>query len=393
MTLKDQAKKLPLSPGVYQYLDAKGGILYIGRATSLRRRVLQYFRPDIDPRIAEMVSLAKKIKHFKTDSVLEAVILEANLIKKHWPKYNVRDKDNRSFVWLAFTTGGYPKPMIVRERELSKFPSGKTKVFGPFPNATLLKEALKLLRRIFPYSTCKPNSGKPCFDYQIRLCPGTCVGEITPKEYQKNIKALVMIFSGQKKLLLKKLSKSDPQVAAALKHINDVTLISRSELSGVPQANRIEAYDISHFSGKETVGAMSVFVDGVADKGSYRLFNIKTVGNNDLLALQEMISRRLNHDEWPLPEIFLIDGGKPQIDFLVKLFSERRIARPIVGISKLAGDKLVFPAKTSKATKELAEQLKPTLLQARDEAHRFSNMARRRKTRVGKLATVKRQVV
>lgn len=393
MTLKDQAKKLPLSPGVYQYLDAKGGILYIGRATSLRRRVLQYFRPDIDPRIAEMVSLAKKIKHFKTDSVLEAVILEANLIKKHWPKYNVRDKDNRSFVWLAFTTGGYPKPMIVRERELSKFPSGKTKVFGPFPNATLLKEALKLLRRIFPYSTCKPNSGKPCFDYQIRLCPGTCVGEITPKEYQKNIKALVMIFSGQKKLLLKKLSKSDPQVAAALKHINDVTLISRSELSGVPQANRIEAYDISHFSGKETVGAMSVFVDGVADKGSYRLFNIKTVGNNDLLALQEMISRRLNHDEWPLPEIFLIDGGKPQIDFLVKLFAERRIARPIMGISKLAGDKLVFPAKTSKATKELAEQLKPVLLQARDEAHRFSNMARRRKTRVGKLATVKRQVV
>ncbi|OQA36431.1 MAG: UvrABC system protein C [Parcubacteria group bacterium ADurb.Bin326] len=199
-----------------------------------------------------------------------------------------------------------------------------------------------------------------------------------------------MIFSGQKKLLLKKLSKSNPQAVAALKHINDVTLISRSELTGLPQSNRIEAYDISHFSGKETVGAMSVFVDGVADKDSYRLFNIKTVGNNDLLALQEMISRRLNHDEWPLPEIFLIDGGKPQIDFLSRLFSERRIARPIMGISKLAGDKLVFPAKTSKATKELAEQLKPTLLQARDEAHRFGNMARRRKMRVGKFATVKR---
>lgn len=393
MTLKDQAKKLPLSPGVYQYLDAKGGILYIGRATSLRRRVLQYFRPDIDPRIAEMVSLAKKIRHFRTDSVLEAVILEANLIKKHWPKYNIRDKDNRSFVWLAFTTGDYPKPVIIRERELSKFPSNKTKVFGPFPNAALLKEALKLLRRIFPYSTCKPNSGQPCFDYQIRLCPGTCLGEITPKAYQENIKALVMIFSGQKKLLLKGLSKSNPQAVAALKHINDVTLISRSELSGLPQTNRIEAYDISHFSGKETVGAMSVFIDGIADKASYRLFNIKTVGNNDLLALQEMIFRRLNHDEWPLPEIFLIDGGKPQIDFLVKLFAERRIARPIMGISKLAGDKLVFPAKTSKATKELAEQLKPVLLQARDEAHRFGNMARRRKMNFGKLATLKRRVV
>lgn len=390
MILKDQAKKLPLTPGVYQFIGLKNEIFYIGRATSLRRRVLQYFRPDIDPRIGEMVSLAKKIKHFKTDSVLEAVILEANLIKKHWPKYNIRDKDNRSFVWLAFTSGDYPKPLIVRERELSKFPAGKTKVFGPFPNAALLKEALKLLRRILPYSTCKPNSGQPCFDYQINLCPGTCVGKITPTEYQKNIKALVMIFSGQKKLLLKSLSKYNPQAAAALKHINDVTLISRSELSGLPQANRIEAYDVSHFSGKETVGAMSVFVDGVPDKGNYRLFNIKTVGNNDLLALQEMISRRLNHEEWPLPEIFLIDGGKPQIDFLTKLFAERRIARPVIGISKLAGDRLVFSAKTSKATKELAEQLKSTLLQARDEAHRFGNMARRRKMKVSKFATVKR---
>ncbi len=387
MTLKDQAKKLPLSPGVYQYIGDKNEILYIGRATSLRRRVLQYFRPDIDPRIGEMVSLAKKIKHFKTDSVLEAVILEANLIKKHWPKYNVRDKDNRSFVWLAFTSGDYPKPLIVRERELSKFPAGKTKVFGPFPNAALLKEALKLLRRIFPYSTCKPNTGKPCFDYQINLCPGTCMGEITPAEYQKNIKALTLIFSGQKKLLLKQLAKSNPQAVAALKHINDVSLISRSELTaGQSQANRIEAYDISHFSGKETVGAMSVFVDGAPDKASYRLFNIKTVGNNDLFALAEMVNRRLNHDEWPLPEIFLIDGGKPQIDFLQKVFDERRIARPVIGISKLAGDRLVFPAKTSKSTKELAEQLKPTLLYARDEAHRFSNSARRRKMRIGNIA-------
>ena len=382
MKLKDQAKKLPLSPGVYQYIGAKNEILYIGRATSLRRRVLQYFRPDIEPRIAEMVVLAKKIKHFKTDSVLEAIILEANLIKKHWPKYNVRDKDNRSFVWLVFTAEEYPRPLIVRERELAKFPAGKVKVFGPFPNAKLLKEALRLLRRIFPYSTCKPNSGKPCFDYQVGLCPGTCVGQINAKEYQKNIKALVLIFSGKKKLLIKQLVKSDPDSALALKHINDVSLISRSELSGGQTFNRIEAYDVSHFSGQETVGALAVFVDGVADKNEYRLFNIKSVGNNDLMALQEMIERRLKHLEWPLPELFLIDGGRPQVDFVKKLFESERVARPIIGISKFGGDKLVFPAKTSTAVKELAGQLKPTLLQARDEAHRFANSARRRKLRI-----------
>lgn len=382
MPLKDQAKKLPLSPGVYQYIGVRGEILYIGRATNLRRRVLQYFYLDVNSRIKEMISLSEKIKYFKTDSILEAIILEANLIKKYWPKYNIRDKDNRSFVWLVFTSGNYPKPLIIREHEINKFPIDKNKIFGPFPSSALLKEALKLLRRIFPYSVCKPNAGQPCFDYQIQLCPGTCVGKITSIEYQKNIKALIMIFSGKKKLLLKILSKSNPQTAFALKHINDVTLISRSELFESSQVNRIEAYDISHFSGKETVGAMSVFIDGIADKSSYRLFNIKTVGNNDLLALQEMILRRLNHQEWPLPDIFLIDGGRPQINFLIKLFDQQHITKPIIGISKLAGDKLIFPPKTPKAIKELAEQLKSTLLQARDESHRFGNMARRRKMKI-----------
>jgi excinuclease ABC subunit C len=202
-----------------------------------------------------------------------------------------------------------------------------------------------------------------------------------------------MIFSGQKKMLLKRLGKTNPEAVLALKHINDVSLISRSELPGLPQTNRIEAYDISHFSGKETVGAMSVFIDGAPDKASYRLFNIKSVGNNDLFALEEMISRRLNHPEWPLPEIFLIDGGKPQIDFLQKVFSQKHIARPIIGISKFGGDRLVFPAKTYKSTKELAQQLKSTLLQARDEAHRFGNMARKRKMRIKNLAVKKRRVV
>jgi len=386
MTLKDQAKNLPLAPGVYQYLDNQKNILYIGRATNLRRRVLQYFKPNIEPRIEEMISLASKIKYTKTDSVLEAIILEANLIKKYWPKYNIKDKDNRSFVWLVFTSGDYPKPIIIRERELSKFPTDKFKVFGPFTSYSLLKEALKILRRIFPYSTCKPNSGSPCFDYQIGQCPGVCIGKISPNQYQKNIKALIMIFSGQKKILLKKLFKSDPKITAALKQINDVALISRDELLNLPQINRIEAYDISHFSGKETIGAMSVFINGVADKSSYRLFNIKNTGNNDFAALQEMIERRLNHKEWPLPEIFLIDGGRPQINFLIKLFSKRQIVKPIIGISKLTGDKLIFPIKTSKAIKELAEQLKPILLYARDEAHRFSNKARQRKMKINRFA-------
>ncbi|MEK7072042.1 MAG: GIY-YIG nuclease family protein, partial [Patescibacteria group bacterium] len=118
--LFNRASNLPLSPGVYMFIGSRGEIIYIGRATSLKKRVLQYFRKDIDSRIAEMVFLAKNIKHQKTDTVLEAIILEANLIKKHWPKYNVKDKDHRSFVFVVISKKDYAYPIIVRERELKK---------------------------------------------------------------------------------------------------------------------------------------------------------------------------------------------------------------------------------------------------------------------------------
>ncbi len=380
--LKQQAKKLPLGPGVYNYIDASGEILYIGRATSLRKRVSQYFRPDIDPRIGEMVSLAKKIKVIKTETVLEAIILEANLIKKHWPKYNVKDKDNRSFIYIVIPKkGDFPYPMIVRERELVKFPTKDFKVFGPYQSQYLIKNALKLLRRIFPYSTCRPNSGKPCFDYQIGLCPGTCLGLIGKKDYKKNIDSLVLILKGEKKQLIKKLKKENPNLIEAFNHLQEVTLITRDELEGPGFIlNRIEGYDISHFSGQETVAAMSVFTDGKPDTKEYRLFNIKTAApGDDLKALSEALTRRLKHLEWPMPDLILIDGGKPQIETIYNLFSKLNIILPFVGLSKLSGDRLVYPPKTKASIKSLAEQVKPILIQARDEAHRFSNRNRRSK--------------
>jgi len=379
MKVLEKVKKLPLSPGVYQFIGAKGEILYIGRATSLRRRTLQYFQKKLEPRIAEMVSLARNIKTINTDTVLEAILLEARLIKKHWPKYNVKDKDDRSFSYVVFAKGDYPKPIIVRGRELEKFPKGSAKIFGPFQNGKLIKDTLKIIRKIFPYSTCRPNSGKPCFDYQIGLCPGACVGGISAKDYQNNISNIIKIFEGKKKELIKKLMKSDPIAAQGLKHIQDVALITRDELSGASEASRIEAYDISHFAGQEAVGAMAVFINGEPDKAHYRLFNIHAPASDDLRALEEMIVRRLNHPEWPLPDIFVIDGGRPQVDFLKKIFADKRIAKPFVGLSKLGGDKLVYPAGASRDLRELAESSKNLFQRARDEAHRFGNMARKRK--------------
>lgn len=378
-----QIKKIPLTSGVYRWLDAKGNILYIGRATSLRKRLLQYFRPDLDPRIAEMVALAKQIKFEKTDTLLDAIILEANLIKKYWPKYNVRDRDDRSFSYVVIPKGDYAYPIVVRQRELKKFPIKENQIFGPYQNQYLIKNALKIIRRIFPYGTCKADSGKPCFDYQIGLCPGKCIGVISREDYNQNIKNILLLFQGKKQRLLAKLKKDDPKKIAALKHLQEAQLITRDELGDQLAVNRIEAYDISHLSGKETYGSMVVFTGGQPDKEQYRLFKIRTAeAADDLAALAEVINRRFHHAEWTRPDIILIDGGRPQILRIAKELKQLNIVLPLVGISKLAGDELVYPAGIKKTIKDLLENIKPTLLRARDEAHRFANRGRKMGTKL-----------
>jgi excinuclease ABC subunit C len=375
MNILEQVKKFPLSPGVYIFKDKEGEPLYVGRATSLRRRVLQYFRKDIDRRIGEMVSLAEKVDFLQTETVLECIILEANLIKKYWPKYNVKDKDNRSFIFLVIPKTDFSKPIIVRGRELQSFPVAPDRVFGPFQSYLTIRTVLKIVRRIFPYSVCRAE-GKPCFDYQVGLCPGVCVGAISKKEYQKNINNMLLLFRGEKNKLVKKLSKENPEAAVYLKNLQDVTLISRDDLDVSGHFNRIEGYDISHFAGKEVYGSMVVFTNGQPDNKEYRLFKIKTVTNNDLDALKEMLERRLKHTEWPKPDLILIDGGKPQIDYLGPLMEQYQFKGSWLGLSKLNGDHLVYPARTKNVFKDLAETIKRTLQQVRDEAHRFANRGR-----------------
>lgn len=378
MNLLNKARKFPDSPGVYIFLGKNKKILYAGRSVSLKKRILNYFRSDIDARIREMVSLARNLKYKKTDTLLEAIILEANVIKKYWPKYNVKDKDNRSFIYLVIPKEDYPRPIIIRQKELVRVP--KTwHLFGPYQSASLLESALRIIRRIFPYSTCKPFLGKPCFDYQIGLCPGICVGKISKKEYQNNIRNLEMILAGQKERLFKKLRKENPNAIKALKQIQDVSLMKKEELKKPEDEMRIEAYDISHLTGKETYGAMAVFENGKANTNEYRLFKIKNApANDDLRALEEMIERRFKHKEWQYPDFILIDGGKPQIDFISKIFKRIHISIPMAGISKFGGDKLVYKAKEKIFVKKLAEGLKNTLLSVRDEAHRFSLKSSRR---------------
>lgn len=381
--LKEKLKTSPKAPGVYFWLDEKGEVLYVGRATSLKNRLSQYFQKNIEARIAEMVASAHELRWQETDTLLEAIILEATEIKKYWPKYNIRDRDNRSFIYVVIGNEDYPKPIIIRGQDLKKFPEEKYYIFGPYQSQRLIFNALRLIRRIFPWSTCVPENGKACFDYQIGLCPGTCLGIINKKDYQKNIKHLKMLLSGERTRLLNQLAKENPLQEKALRHLQEVTLLTKEDSLDIPHLNRIEGYDISHLSGKETYGSMVVFSGTEADKNQYRLFKLKEVSDgNDEAALLEVLTRRFKHLEWPLPALIMIDGGSPQISFLTRELVKLNLYPLLVGISKFGGDKLVFARGTKNNSKELAKSLKPVLLKVREEAHRFANFGRKRGGRI-----------
>ena len=199
-------KKLPDSPGVYLMKGKKGKLLYIGKAGNLRRRVSSYFLRPHDARISQMVSDIKTIDFLETDNALEALILEAKLIKDKKPPYNIKDKDDKSFLFIEITDEEFPRVLLVRGKSLS---AGKR--YGPFTSASSAREAIRILRKIFPWST-HPESKigsykKPCFEYEIGLCPGTCVGAISKKDYMKNIKGLKMFLSGQKNKLINSLKQ------------------------------------------------------------------------------------------------------------------------------------------------------------------------------------------
>ncbi len=377
--LKNILKTIPKKPGVYFWLDKKGKVLYVGRATSLKSRLSQYFQKNISPRIAEMVESATDIKYEVTETLLEAIILEARNIKKFWPKYNIVDRDDRSFIYVVIPKTDFARPLIVRATDLKKFPTSRAKVFGPYQSFYLLQIALRLIRRIFPYGNCTPHSGKACFDYQIGLCPGGCIDAISARDYKKNINNISLLLAGEKKRLRTKLMRENPDKINALKHIQDVSLLTREDDLGELKVNRLEGYDISHHQGKESFGSMVVFENGEAAKREYRLFKIKDApGGDDERALSEVLLRRFKHTEWTLPDIIMIDGGSPQISFLSRVFTENNINIPLVGISKFGGDRLVFTPKTKKEMRDLADNIKPTLLKLREEAHRFANYGRKR---------------
>lgn len=388
--------KLPDSPGVYFFLGDRRQILYIGRATSLKDRVKSYFSSDLletrGPQIVDMVAKAKKIDFRKTDSVLEAIILEADLIKKFQPAHNTREKDDKSFNCVVITDEDFPQVLIIRKRDID-FPQLKTNnyklktVFGPFTSGTHLKDALKIIRRIFPYhdGKCVPLQGKPCFNRQIGLCPGVCTGEISQKEYGKIVSNIELFFSGKKNQIIKKLElemkgyakkrefERAQQVKTtifALKHIQDISLVNSGDNSISKTSDfRIEAYDVAHISGTDVVGVMTVVEEGFPKKSDYRKFKIiGGFGNNDVASLKEVIERRLNHTEWPLPKLIVADGSDVQKNTIEEVLRKGGLNIPVVAVTKNERHR---PEKIIGDDK-LVREFEKSILLANSEAHRFA---------------------
>ncbi|MFA6428967.1 MAG: excinuclease ABC subunit UvrC [Patescibacteria group bacterium] len=398
-SIRIQNSSLPDSPGVYLMKDAHGKVIYVGKAVSLKRRVRQHFDRPHGQNIEEMTPLVASIDYIEKPTAIEALILEANLIKYYWPKFNVRDKDNKSFLYLAFTKEDFPKPLLIRGADLEEASAKKYKaLFGPYTSANSLRAALDLLRKTFPWSTCVPGQSRPCFYHHLGLCPGVCVNAIEKKAYQKIIRDMIAFFNGNKEQIIKRMRKEMTALAKAkkfeeatvlrnrihsLEHIRDVAILKREKedvdkiMPGEVTVNlfgRIEGYDISHISGTSSVASMVVFENGAPAKQEYRKFRIKSVtGANDVACLRETLMRRFRNT-WRLPDLLLIDGGLPQVHVAEEVVRELDLGLPVIGIAKGPERKRadIVCSKNNLELCRLCEQYLDLLVQVRDEAHRFA---------------------
>lgn len=449
MTGQDFKKlNLPDAPGVYFFKksgtnDATNGvssatapeILYIGRATSLRDRVKSYFADELihtrGPLLIDMVTQADTITWEETGSVLEAIILENNLIKEHQPRYNTKEKDNRSYNYIVITEEEFPRVLVVRGRNLEHLGQadlGNTRYsFGPYPYATVLRDALRIIRKMFPFrDTCTPatpgKNGKPCFNHQLGLCPGVCDGSTTAEEYALNIRRITLFLQGKTSTLLAELERDMRAYAReqlfekandvkktiyALSHIQDMALIKKGDTSadltiGQRDGFRIEAYDVAHLGGKDVVGVMTVIRNGMPDKTEYRKFRVKRAvkkvseaasvqGYDDVNNLKEILTRRFARVDWPMPDLIVVDGGLTQkkvaegvVALMVKgaiiqnhipvvsvVKDDRHVARDILGGEKKGGG--MEGENVGRETYiNLISTYRDSILLANHEAHRFA---------------------
>lgn len=404
--------KIPSKAGIYFFKNKNKELIYIGKSVNLRHRVKNYFQQqkNFGDLTKKMVSEIKTIDWKIFASEFEALLWEAKLINQYQPKYNIRSKDDKSFILIAITKEEYPLILSTRDKSL------KADYFGPFLSSQDVRQVLKIIRRIFPYRTCKNLRKKTCLYYHLDLCPGCCIN-YPKKEYRKNIKKIIRFLQGNINYLKKDLSKEmtlaaknlqfeqAAKIKKQLNAINQVTsqwqAFSEDNLSfDLIQDNqrqilreiktifpkiislaRIEAYDISNLQGKEATGSMVVFENGKPNKNQYRRFKIK--GKNlpdDPAMIKEVINRRLKHQEWLMPNLMIIDGGKGQLGAVFSVLRENNLNKKIFLLGLTKKQEILIKSKILKKTiigwEEIKLPINSHLLRLfqhlRDESHRFA---------------------
>lgn len=415
---QSRIKKLPNSPGVYAFLGKKparragGEFFYIGKAYNLRGRVKSHFdRPGYKNYL--FLDRINKIGFIQTDSEVEALLLEAKLIKEKRPKYNVVWKDSKNYFFAAVTKEKLPRVFITHQpakifapkKNRRASPKLKINYIGPFVDGKALKSVMKYLRRAFPYYTAKKHPQKPCLYCHLNLCPGV---DPKKKEYQRNIRNLTGVLKGKRQFVLNNLkremmkssrerdferaAKTRDQILAFNSIFDHAPLIEKTigpekkdwqetaqKLKKIIKTRRnierIEAYDISNIQGKEATGSMVTFFRGRPDKNFYRKFKIRMEDKpNDVAMIKEILIRRLKHKEWPFPGLILIDGGKPQLNVAVSSKSQIPDSRKIkmVALAKRGNELFIEKREKPILLKNLPREIFNLISHLRDEAHRFA---------------------
>jgi len=365
-SLQKKLADLPKTPGVYFHKNSKGQIIYVGKAAVLRNRVRQYFQAsrNRDPKTEALVAEIADTDWIEVGSEIEALFLEAEMVRRYMPQYNILLRDDKSNIYIRIDMKSKYPSVTTSRRPLDD----EALYLGPYLSGLSIRRALKYLRKVFPYSVHTVLPKRACLQYHIGLCPGPETGDLSEKTYKETLRKLILYLRGERVLLINELEKEmktaaknqDFELAATLRNqlhslralskqvifsdrenmdlSKDHALNDLSNLLGLKKIpRRIEGYDISHMGGTDTVASMVVFTNGVSDKGEYRKFKMRLPGNDDFAHMREVMTRRLHEDnvkKWGMPDLYLIDGGKGQLSSALQILREHDIKRPAIGLAK-----------------------------------------------------------
>jgi excinuclease ABC subunit C len=397
--------------------DAQGRVLYVGKAKNLRNRAGHYFTKAgrEEQRTRDLVALIADVDYVQADTEVDALLLEARLVKDIQPRFNVDLKDDKTFPYLQIRIReDFPRV------EFTRSPRRKgVKLYGPFTSAKSLRAAIQVLQRIFQFRTCKLDIDaddqrwrwfRPCILHNIQQCTAPCNFRVSKEDYRRQIKSLILVLEGKKARLIGRLEREMQQASAALQferaaRIRDeIQALQNLNLRGqvdkdvqpevfqidpkrglkglrkilglrdVPRS--IEGVDIAHLGGDETVAALVSFIDGLPFKPGYRRYRIRSIqGVDDFASIREIVTRRfrrLSAEEEVFPDVLLIDGGKGQLNAALESFRLLHIEPPCL-ISLAKQEEEIYRPGDAEPLRLSRHSAALRLLQyVRDEAHRFA---------------------